>query len=122
MTMIKEDLQAGAFLASEANGTRSREVGTLAAGNHKAGTVLALNGSGDYVIVAPAAENGTETAVAVLYAAADASEGPAPCVVVARDAEVNKAELIWPTGITAPQTATALGQLAAAGIIARDSV
>lgn len=122
MTILTEDLQAGAFLASEANGTRSREVGTLAAGNLKAGTVLALNGSGNYVIVAPAASDGTETAVAVLYAAADASDDPVECVVLARDAEVNQDELIWPAGISGAQTTTAIGQLAAAGIIARASV
>jgi hypothetical protein len=40
-------------------------------------------------------------------------------VAVVRLAEVNAAELVWPSGITAPQQTTALGQLRALTIIAR---
>jgi hypothetical protein len=36
-----------------------------------------------------------------------------------RQCEVNASELIWPAGITGPQTTTATGQLAAASIILR---
>ena len=119
MSIITEKRQSGAFLASEANGNRSREAGTLAAGTLYAGAVLALNGSGNYVQVAPAATDGTETAVGVLLAEADASAAPADCVVVVRDAEVNQAELIWPDAATGGQITTGLSQLRAAGIIPR---
>ena len=36
-----------------------------------------------------------------------------------RLAEVNAAELVWPSGITAPEQTIALGELAALNIIAR---
>jgi len=119
MTVLYESRGTGAFLASESNGSRSRENATLAAGNLAVGTVLALNGDGDYVQVAPAAADGTETAVAILYAAVDASAAPAKCVVIVRDAEVNQAELVWPDGITEGEKTTGLAQLRAAGIIPR---
>ncbi|MFW6024094.1 MAG: head decoration protein [Dichotomicrobium sp.] len=122
MTILSEQRQAGAFLASEAEGSRSRENGTLASGDLPAGAVLALNGDDDYVQVAPDATDGTETAVAVLYAAVDASEAAADCVVIARDAEVNQDELVWPDGASEAQIDTGLDQLRAANIIPRSGL
>lgn len=119
MSIISETRQAGAFLASEAEGTRSRENGTLAAGNLEAGTALALNGDGNYVQVDQDATDGTETAVAILYAAADASAAAVDCVAITRDAEVNQDELIWPSDMTEGEITTGLTQLRAAGIIPR---
>ena len=59
-TTYTEGTRTGEHVLSEANGARSREVGTLASGNLPAGAVLALNGAGDYVPLAPAAADGTE--------------------------------------------------------------
>lgn len=119
MAIHTEGRRTGEHVLSEANGSRSREQGTLAAGNLPAGTVLALNADGDYVALVPGAADATKTAVAVLYAATDASAAPAPCVVHARDCEVIGTQLGWPAGITGPQTTTATTDLAAAGIIIR---
>lgn len=119
MAIHTEGRRTGEHVLSEANGSRSREQGVLAAGNLPAGTVLALDADGNYVQLAPTAANTTKNAVAVLYAAADASAAPVPCVVHARDCEVIGAQLEWPAGITDPQTATATTNLAAAGIIIR---
>lgn len=115
-----EGVHTGEHVLSEANGDRSRELGTLASGNHVAGTVLALNADGDYVQLAPTATDGTETAVAVLYDNVDASEAPQPCVVHARDCTVHGAMLTWPAAATAPQIATGTEELAALHIIIRD--
>ncbi|MDT8895475.1 head decoration protein [Halomonas sp. I1] len=118
-TKHTESRHTGEHVVSEANGARSREQGILASGNLAAGTVLALNGDGDYVPLAPGAADGTEVAKAVLYGAVDASDGPQPCTVHVRACEVEEAALGWPDGITEPQTSTALNDLIGVGIIPR---
>ncbi|MGE4534660.1 head decoration protein [Halomonas sp.] len=119
MATFTEGRHTGEHVISEANGARSREQGTLASGNLPAGAVLALNGAGDYVQLAPAAADGTETAVAVLYAAVDASGGPQPCVVHTRACEVQEDALTLPDGITEPQTTAAMNDLIGRGVIPR---
>lgn len=115
-----EGTHTAEYLLSEANGDRSREQGILASGNHVAGTVLALNAAGNYVQVAPAADDGTEQSVAVLYEAKDASTGPQPCVVSSRDCTVHGAMLTWPADATEEQIATGIENLAELHIITRD--
>lgn len=116
------------YLVSEANGTRSRDVVTLAQGhNCQPGTVLSkVTVTGKYVPVDPTngtgegeTPDGSHIAVAVLFAAVDATAGDKPAVITARDAEVEAAALIWPAAITPTQKTAALGQLAAVGIVAR---
>lgn len=122
MTVLTEGNHRAEFLVSEANGTRSREIVTvLSATALEPGTVLALQDDSYYV---PLDEDATSSdisvAVAVLYDAVDAdSSDGLPAVAIVRDAEVNGAELIWPTGISAGDKTTAIAQLAAAGIIVR---
>ena len=115
-------------MVSEANGTRSRDVVTLAEGVvRNPGTVLGkVAATGKYVPVDPAngtgegeTPDGSHIAVAVLFAAVDATVGDKPAVITARDAEVEAAALIWPAAITPTQKTAALGQLAAVGIVAR---
>jgi hypothetical protein len=65
------------------------------------------------------AERGGLLAAGVLYDAVDASAADAEGVAIVRLAEVNAGELVWPAGITGPEQATALGELAALNIIAR---
>ena len=60
-----------------------------------------------------------KVAAGVLYDAVDASAADAEGVAIVRLAEVNAAELVWPAGITGPEQATALGELATLSIIAR---
>jgi len=119
MESFTEGRHAGEHIVSEANGARSREQGTLAAGNLPAGAVLALNGDGDYVQLAPSAADGTETAKAVLYGAVDASVSAQPCTINARDCEVQESALTLPDGISEPQTTTAMDDLIGVGIIPR---
>lgn len=125
-----EQLQPGpgSYLVSEANGTRSREVITIAEGVHaQPGTVLGkVAATGKYVPVDPTngtgegeTPDGSQTAVAVLFAEVDATLADKPGVITARDSEVAGHALLWPAGITPTQTTAAFGQLAAVGIVAR---
>lgn len=118
----------GNYLVSEANGTRSREVVTIAEGvNRQSGTVLGkVTATGKYVPVDPTngtgqgeTPDGSQVAVAVLFAEVDANLADKPGVITARDAEVEAAALIWPAAITTNQKTAALGQLASVGIVAR---
>ncbi|GHA85400.1 head decoration protein [Modicisalibacter luteus] len=119
MAIHKEPRRAGEHVVSEANGARSREQATLAAGNCAAGTVLALNATGDYVPLDPVATDGTQTAKAVLYAPVDASTAPQPCVVHVRACEVHEEALTWPDGASQAQIDTATNDLVGLGVIVR---
>ena len=112
MTTKTMAARAGGFLISEANGTRSRDNGTLALGqNLPAGTILAASGS--YVT-----EWTDDTAIGVLLEAVDASLAAKPCAYIARDAEVVFANLSYSdeTNVTADDAKSALKSL---GIIPR---
>jgi hypothetical protein len=76
-------------------------------------------GSNKFTAVAAAAQDGSQVAAAILVAPVDASAADVPCVILSRYAEVNAYELTWPAGISAPNKATAIAQLAAQGIIVR---
>ena len=98
MATLNESPRTGGFLLSEANGTLSRATVTLAAGNGTlaAGTVLGkITVGGQYAPyddgVDPA--DGTQTAAAILWAAADTTAAT-PAVVIYQDAEVAQAELV----------------------------
>lgn len=119
MATHTETSHTAEHLVSEANGARSRDEGVLAAGNLPAGAVLALNDDGDYVPLAPGESNGTQDARAILYGAADATDGKQPCTVHARACEVEQAALTLPDGITDPQIKTAMNDLTQRGIIPR---
>ena len=110
------------FLVSEASGHRSRESIVIAENQTlKAGAVLGqVTTGGQYVELNPAASDGSEAAAAILGEAVTTGAGETEArAVVIRDAEVNSAELIWPTGITAPQQTAAIGELNALGIVLR---
>ena len=128
MTIHTEGRHTAEHIASEANGTRSREVVTLLAGNNlPAGAVLAKlttgANAGKYTVLNPASNadpaDGTKVCAAVLFAPVDATGGDRPAVVNARDTEVKAVALGWPAGTTAPQKTTALAELATLGIVAR---
>jgi len=74
---------------------------------------------GEYAIHNPAESDGTETAKAILWDNVDASSAEQDCTVVARDCEVNEAELTFKSGMTEVQKATALTALKSVGIITR---
>lgn len=120
MPTYTEGTRTGEHVLSEASGARSREVGTLASGNLPAGAVLALNGAGDYVPLAPAAADGTEVAKAVLYAATDASESPQPITVHVRACEVHGELLGWPEGADETAITAGTNDLVGRGVIVRN--
>lgn len=82
-------------------------------------TVTVAAGSGKYKEYNPANTDGSQTALALLLDNVDATNADAEAVVVARQAEVNAAELIWFSGADANQKAAALAQLKTQDIIAR---
>lgn len=85
-------------------------------------TITIAAGSGEYVRWNPANTNGSQTAVALLYDNVDATDAATEGVIIARDAEVNDAEIVYFTGATAGNKTTAKAQLALVGIIAREGI
>jgi hypothetical protein len=115
------------WLKYEVNPDYTRQVGVLLAGDGaardiKAGAVLGkVTASGKLVAWAPAAVDGSETAVGVAVNDATAADGADDRVLyLARGpAIVFAPEIAWPTGATTEQKAAALADLAAIGIVAQ---
>jgi hypothetical protein len=77
-------------------------------------------GSGKYAAVAAAAADGTQVATAVAIEAGNPAVGDVQIVAVVRAPAIFKVSgLVWPAGITAPQKAVAIAQLAALGMTVR---
>jgi len=100
MTIKKEPIHAGEFLLSEGAGNISREAINVAAGPALyPGQVLGLvTATGEFVPYAPAAEDGSETAVAILFGPLGESDVVRRGRAVVRLAEVSEAHL---TGLDA---------------------
>ncbi len=116
---LTEVSHRGDFIISTANGERSFDNGTLASGNDlQAGTVVGkLTSGGKWTAYDNVGSDGSEVAAGILLGAVDATSADAPCVVLARDAEVIADGLIYaasPTG-----EATAITDLAAVHIMVR---
>lgn len=115
-----------AFLLSEANGKRSRNVATIVSGEGvvEAGTVIGKVTASSKFAVSPNAEvvgkEGAETATAVLAYTVDATDADVDGVVIDLDAEVKGPELIYHASVDddAKKAAKAT-QLAAVGIRVR---
>jgi phosphoglycerate dehydrogenase-like enzyme len=121
MTTFTEVLpHAGGFLVSEAPGTRSREVAEIAAGQTlAAGTVVQL---ADSKLTAFTADTNTAGSVITAACGVVINDGVAgeEVAYIARDAEVNLAELTYPDETTGGnEEANTIASLAALGIIAR---
>lgn len=115
MTMYTEGLHTAEFLLGDED-TYSREQVTIdaSAPDMSAGTVLGkLTASGKYVPYNNANTDGSQTAVAILYAHAPDLTVDQKATIVARQAEVASYALV---GLDAP----ARVELAAIGIIVRD--
>ena len=82
-------------------------------------TITIAAGSGKYVEMDPAATDGSQIAAGVLYGDCDAAAADKEAVIIARDAEVNEALLVWISGATTNQKNAGKAQLATLGIIAR---
>lgn len=124
---LTEGQHTGAFILSEANGTRSRETVTVTVPSNttfQAGHVLAqLSATGKYVDYDNAGSDGSEEAIAVLYATLVNDTG-SPVdqtgVVIARDAEVRSADLEWKSGLNDGDKSAGRADLRSVGIIPRD--
>lgn len=115
MATKTEARRTGEFIISESNGTRSRDAITLDAGASAlaAGTLLGKLASGKHVAYDNTGNDGRQTAVGILYDAAEDASTDQPGVAIVRDAEVAAGRL---TGLDT----AARADLAALGIIVRD--
>lgn len=94
--------------------------GTAAVAGDGATIALAANANvGLYAPLNLSAADGTQIAVNILFNETDASQGNTKVTVIARGAEVNGSELVYPAGATANQIAAINAQLVALGIIIR---
>ncbi len=109
----------------------SRESGVLAPHDDiiPMGAVLALNADGKYVPYMTELESDSEgdspafadQAAAVLISKdRPASAEDQPCSVLKRGACVAAANILWADGVTEPQKQTAIGQLAALGVVPKE--
>lgn len=74
---------------------------------------------GDYEQLDPTEDDGAQIAAGFLWATTNATSADTACVVIAKGAEVNANEIVWPSGITDAQKATATAQLQARGLTLR---
>ena len=125
MTVLHQPATTGDVLKYEVNPNYNRETVTLLEGtNYPVGAVLGrITASGKYKLATSGGSDGAQTASAVLLYAVDASATDAIGVVIARGpAIVSKAALVFDATVDdAPKTATKHGQLAALGIVPRDT-
>ena len=125
MPVLSETTHPGGFLVWEAFRDYTREVVTIATGTSNPvlapGTVLGrITASGKYAAHDPAATDGTETAVAVLWGKADATAADVEAVVLLRGpAIVNANDLVFTGTPTQPEIDAAHAALLAAGILVR---
>jgi hypothetical protein len=124
MPVLTEPPSVGDVLKYEVNPNYTREVVTLLAGTaYPVGAVLGrITANGKYKLATSGGSDGAQTASAVLLYAVDATLADATGVVVARGpAIVSRAALAYDASVDdAAKIATKIGQLAAAGIIARE--
>jgi len=110
----------GEFIASEANGDRSREniIVASGAGIVPAGRIMGkVTAGGKCVQLASGLANGGQNFFGVLYAQVDATSADAPGVVMARDCELVNARV---TALTPADKSVALvASMVTAGVILR---
>lgn len=82
-------------------------------------TVTVAAGSNKMKPWDPANADGSQVAAAILFNGKNVTSSDKPAVVISRHAEVNTVELIYPSGVSAVQLASALAQLKSQGILAR---
>jgi hypothetical protein len=117
MTVMTEGRHTGEFILSEEQGNYARDNATLLEGqNLEAGTVVSKDGDDKYSMFTV----GGDAVAGILYANVDATDADTPCVVMVRGPlEVIADALVWESGISDQDKATAVAALAALGIIVR---
>ena len=125
MTVLTQPPTMGDALKYEVNPNYTRETVTLLTGMaYPVGSVLGrITASGKYKLATSGGSDGAQTASAVLLYAVDASLSDAVGIVVVRGpAIVSRAALAYDGTVDdAAKITTKIGQLAALGIIARDT-
>ncbi len=125
MTTLVKLPTPGDVLKYEVEPNYTRDVITLLVGMpYPVGSVLGkITASGKYKLATSGGTDGAQTAVAVLLYPVDATLADAQGIVVARGPSiVSRAALAYDATVNdAGKITTKLGQLAAVGIIARDS-
>ena len=125
MTVLTQPPTMGNVLKYELNPNFTRETITLLAGTaYPVGAVLGrITANGKYKLSTSGGSDGAQTAAAVLLYAVDATTADATAISLARGPSiVSKAALVFDATIDdAAKIATKHGQLAALGIIPRDT-
>ncbi len=125
MTVLHQPATTGDVLKYELNPNYNRETITLLAGTaYPVGAVLGrITASGKYKFATSGGSDGAQTASAVLLDAVDATLADAVGIVLVRGPSiVSRRSLAYDGTVDdAPKITTKLGQLAALGIIARDT-
>jgi len=125
MTVLTQPPGLGDILKYELNPNYTRETVTLLVGTaYPVGAVLGrITASGKYKLATSGGTDGAQTAAAMLLYAVDASGADGTGIVIARGpAIVSKAALVFDATVDdAAKTTTKHGQLAALGIIPRDT-
>ena len=125
MTVLTQPPTMGDVLKYEVNPNFTRETITLLAGTaYPVGAVLGkITASGKYKFATSGGSDGAQTAAAVLLYAVDATEADATAIILARGpAIVSQAALVFDATVDdGAKIATKHGQLAALGIIPRDT-
>ena len=125
MTVLRQPATMGDVLKYEVNPNFTRETITLLAGAiYPVGAVLGkITASGKYKLATSGGSDGAQTAAAVLLYAVDAAEADATAIILARGpAILSKAALVFDATVDdGAKIATKHGQLAALGIIPRDT-
>ena len=125
MSVLTQPPTMGDVLKYELNPNFTRETVTLLTGTaYPVGAVLGrITASGKYKLATSGGTDGAQTAAAVLLYATDASAADQEAVVIARGpAIISKAALVFDASVDdAAKTATKHGQLAALGIMPRDT-
>ena len=121
MTTLTEGKHAGGFLVWEVLRDYTRETITIVSGTLEPGTVLGkITASGKYAAHDPAAVDGTETAAAILWGRADASDVEVAAVALVRGpALVNRHDLVFAGTPSEAEITAAHSALAQAGILVR---
>ncbi len=125
MTVLQQPATTGDVLKYEVNPNYTRETVTLLAGTpYPVGAVLGrITASGKYKLATSGGSDGAQTASAVLLYAVDATLADAVGIVVARGPSiVSRVGLAYDATVDdGAKITTKIGQLAAVGIIARDT-
>lgn len=125
MPVLTQDPTLGDLLKYELNANYCRETVTLKSGtNFALGAVLGkLTADGKYTLSPASAADGSETAVAVLLEAVDATAVDKTGLIAARGPViVSKAALVFDASVDdAAKTTAKHSQLAAAGLVARET-